>query len=66
MPVLSNDGDALSVSSVSDPRTATVNPDGTVSYAKNTKYKALVTTGARDLTGNRLAANKAWYFTVKP
>ncbi len=30
----------------------------------NTKYTATVTTGAQDLAGNALAANKIWSFTV--
>ena len=52
----------------SDGLKATLNPFGKSStlLAKNTKYKAIVNTGARDLAGNRLAANKTWYFTVKP
>jgi hypothetical protein len=30
-----------------------------------TTYKALVTVGVRDLASNQLAANKAWFFTVR-
>jgi hypothetical protein len=30
-----------------------------------TKYKAVVTTGARDLAGNPLSAKKVWYVTTR-
>ncbi len=53
---------------------ATLNPFGTSStlLAKNTKYKAVVTTGAKDLAGNALDQNstltgnqqKIWTFTT--
>lgn len=53
---------------------ATLNPFGTSStlLAKNTKYKAVVTTGAKDLAGNALDQNstqagkqpKVWHFTT--
>jgi hypothetical protein len=43
---------------------ATLNPYGTSAtlLAKNTRYKAVLTTGVRDLAGNAMAANKVWYF----
>jgi hypothetical protein len=43
---------------------ATLNPYGssTTLLAKNTRYKAVVTTGVKDLAANALAANKVWYF----
>src|SRR5207302_7413311 len=42
--------------------TATFNPVSTL--APNTTYTATVTTGARDLAGNALAANFVWSFTT--
>jgi hypothetical protein len=49
---------------------ATLNPFGvqtpTLLLARNTKYKGVVTTGARDLAGNALAQQKSWTFTTKP
>jgi hypothetical protein len=54
---------------------ATLDPFGTstAQLARNTKYKAVVTTGARDLAGNRLDQNpmtagnqqKSWTFTTQ-
>jgi hypothetical protein len=54
---------------------ATLNPYGTSTtlLAKNTKYKAVVTTGAKDIAGNALDQNskkagnqqKSWTFTTK-
>jgi hypothetical protein len=52
-------------------KTATLNPNANLRLG--TKYKAVVTTGARDLAGNRLDQNrslsglqqKAWFFTVR-
>jgi hypothetical protein len=59
----------------SDGLKATLNPYGpsTTLLAANTKYKAVVTTGARDLAGNRLDQNttltgnqqKTWTFTTR-
>ncbi|MBA2692070.1 MAG: Ig-like domain-containing protein [Rubrobacter sp.] len=45
-------------------RKATLNP--TRNLAFGTFYTVTVTTGARDLAGNPLAANKTWTFKVKP
>ena len=55
-------------------RTATHNPFGstTTRLARGTTYKAVVTTGAKDLAGNSLDENrtldglqqKAWFFTT--
>jgi bacillolysin len=49
---------------------ATLNPFGvqtpTLLLARNTKYKGVVTTGAKDLAGNSLAQQKSWTFTTKP
>ena len=42
--------------------TATFTP--TANLAASTSYSATVTTGAKDATGNALAANKAWSFTT--
>src|SRR5207237_245172 len=42
--------------------TATFNPVSTL--APNTTYTATMTTGARDLAGNALAANFVWSFTT--
>jgi subtilisin-like proprotein convertase family protein len=56
-------------------RTATLNPFGstTTLLARGTTYKAVVTTGAKDVAGNQLDQSpttglqqKAWLFTVKP
>jgi hypothetical protein len=53
---------------------ATLNPHGTSStlLAARTRYKAVVTTGAKDLAGNALDQNpttgnqqKSWAFTTK-
>jgi dipeptidyl aminopeptidase/acylaminoacyl peptidase len=52
-------------------KTATLNPNANL--RRGTKYKAVVTTGTRDLAGNRLDQNrslsglqqKAWFFTVR-
>ena len=52
-------------------KTATLNPNANLRLG--TKYKAVVTTGTRDLAGNRLDQNrslsslqqKAWFFTVR-
>jgi Tol biopolymer transport system component len=52
-------------------KTATLNPNANLGLG--TKYKAVVTTGTRDLAGNRLDQNrslsglqqKAWFFTVR-
>jgi len=52
-------------------KTATLNPNANLRLG--TKYKAVVTTGTRDLVGNRLDQNrslsglqqKAWFFTVR-
>jgi hypothetical protein len=38
--------------------------DPTADLTASTTYTATVTTGARDLAGNALAANKAWSFTT--
>jgi hypothetical protein len=32
---------------------------------KHTKYKAVVTTGAKDLVGNSIAQLKSWTFTTR-
>jgi len=42
--------------------TATFNPDSNL--AGSTVYTAMVSTGAQDLAGNALAANKVWTFTT--
>ena len=57
-----------------DPATksAVLNPSANLQLGAT--YKAVVTTGARDLSGNALDQNpsvagnqmKAWYFTVRP
>jgi Bacterial Ig-like domain len=57
-------------------RTATLNPFGssTTRLARGTTYKAVVTTGAKDLAGNSLDQNptvdglqqKTWFFTTTP
>lgn len=64
----------VSVTPSSDGLKATLNPFGTSTtlLAKGTKYKAVVTTGAKDLVGNPLDQNttktglqqKQWFFTV--
>jgi Bacterial Ig-like domain len=43
---------------------ATLNPygDSATRLARNTTYKAEVTTGVKDLSGNAMAANKVWTF----
>jgi hypothetical protein len=43
---------------------ATLNPygDSATRLARNTRYKAEVTTGVKDLSGNAMAANKVWTF----
>jgi hypothetical protein len=43
---------------------ATLNPYGSSAtlLAKNTRYKAVLTTGVKDLAANALGANKVWYF----
>jgi arylsulfatase A-like enzyme len=64
----------VSVSLSTDGLKATLNPFGTSTtlLSTNTKYKAVITTGARDVAGNQLDQNtttaglqqKAWTFTV--
>src|SRR5215207_5705248 len=53
-------------------RTATLNPD--INLRLGTRYKAVVSTGTRDLTGNQLDQDqdptngnqsKRWFFTVR-
>jgi hypothetical protein len=67
----------VTVSLSTDGLTATLNPFGTsitTHLAKGTKYKGVITTGARDVAGNQLDQNtttagfqqKAWTFTVSP
>ena len=43
---------------------ATLHPygDSATRLARNTRYKAEVTTGVKDLSGNAMAANKVWMF----
>ncbi|MDQ3862756.1 MAG: FG-GAP-like repeat-containing protein [Actinomycetota bacterium] len=55
------------VSLSSDGLKATLNPFGakTTLLARNTKYKGVVTTGARDLAGNALAQQKSWTFKTR-
>ncbi len=65
----------VTVSLSADGLRATLNPFGTSStlLAPRTKYKAVVTTGAKDLAGNALDQNattsgnqqKVWFFTVR-
>ena len=65
----------VTVTLSSDGLKATLNPYGTSStlLARNTKYKVVVTTGAKDLAGNALDQNsttagnqqKTWTFTTK-
>jgi hypothetical protein len=63
--------------SLTDGLVATLNPFGTSTtthLARGTKYKAVITTGARDVAGNQLDQNsnlsgsqqKAWTFTTSP
>jgi SMC interacting uncharacterized protein involved in chromosome segregation len=49
-----------------DGLTATLNPYGAskTKLAKKTKYKATITTEAKDLQGNALDQQKDWYFTT--
>jgi len=65
----------VTVSLSTDGLKATLNPFGTSTtthLARGTKYKAVITTGARDVAGNQLDQNtttaglqqKAWTFTV--
>jgi hypothetical protein len=67
----------VSVSLSTDGLKATLNPFGTSTtthLARGTKYKAVITTGAKDVAGNQLDQNtttaglqqKAWSFTVSP
>jgi Tol biopolymer transport system component len=65
----------VTLSKSTDGLRATLNPFGTSStlLASSTKYKAVVTTGAKDLAGNALDQNattsgnqqKVWFFTVR-
>jgi hypothetical protein len=66
----------VSVSLSTDGLTATLNPFGTSTtvLARGTKYKAVVTTGAKDLASNQLDQDqtpsnglqqKTWTFTVR-
>jgi hypothetical protein len=57
---------AATVSYDATSRTATLNPFGstTTLLARGTTYKAVVTTGAKDLAGNPLAQQYRWFFTV--
>ena len=52
----------------SDGLTAKLNPFGakTTLLARNTKYKGVITMGAKDLANNSLAQQKSWTFTTKP
>jgi uncharacterized repeat protein (TIGR02543 family) len=52
-----------SVTVSQDGKSVTLNP--TRPLRRGTRYTATVTTGAKDLAGNPLAANKAWSFTVR-
>jgi hypothetical protein len=45
-------------------RMATLNPD--VNLAKDTRYRATLTTGIRDSAGNTLAADDSWEFVTGP
>jgi hypothetical protein len=67
----------VSVSLSTDGLVATLDPFGTSTtthLARGTKYKGVITTGARDVAGNQLDQNttttglqqKAWSFTVSP
>ena len=61
---------AVAVSSTPEGLEATLDPDSTL--RTNTKYKAVVTTGAKDVAGNRLDQERqqpnnqpmAWFFTT--
>jgi hypothetical protein len=66
----------VSVSLSTDGLTATLNPFGssTTVLARGTKYKAVVSTGAKDMASNQLDQDqspsnglqqKAWTFTVR-
>ena len=56
----------VEVSLSADGLTAKLNPFGTTTVLEpNTKYKAVVTTGAKDLAGNSLAQQKSWTFTTR-
>jgi len=67
----------VSVSLSTDGLTATLNPFGTSTtthLARGTKYKAVVSTGAKDLASNQLDQDqtpsnglqqKAWTFTIR-
>jgi hypothetical protein len=67
---------AATVSYDTSTRTATLNPFGSTMtrLARGTTYKAVVTTGAKDLAGNQLDQNptldglqqKTWFFTTTP
>ncbi len=65
----------VTVAPSTDGLKATLNPFGTSTtthLARGTKYKAVVTTGAKDVAGNQLDQNTtttglqqmAWFFTV--
>jgi arylsulfatase A-like enzyme len=67
----------VSVSLSTDGLVATLDPFGTSTtthLARGTKYKAVVSTGAKDVAGNQLDQNttinglqqKTWFFTVSP
>jgi len=66
----------VTVSPSTDGLVATLNPFGssTTLLSRNTKYKGVITTGARDVAGNQLdqiptttgLQQKAWTFTVSP
>ncbi len=47
----------------SDGKTVTLDPSASLAY--DTKYKATVTTGAKDTAGNLLANDKVWIFTTE-
>jgi hypothetical protein len=80
---LNSDGTQTQITNVTvalstDGLKATLNPFGsstTTHLARGTKYKGVITTGARDVAGNQLDQNsvttdglqqKAWTFTVSP
>ncbi len=66
----------VTVAPSTDGLKATLNLFGTSTtlLSRNTKYKGVITTGARDVAGNQLDQNsslsglqqKAWTFTVSP
>jgi arylsulfatase A-like enzyme len=66
----------VTLSKSTDGLKATLNPFGssTTHLARGTKYRGVITTGARDVAGNQLDQNtttdglqqKAWTFTVSP